>query len=66
MANISWAALGTKPDALKRENLAGPQPTLVPTAYKKLQKTHLKIKAALVSVWLGLLASAGSLCTSQR
>ena len=39
MANISAAALGTKPGVLKKENLAGPQPTSVPTTYRELQKT---------------------------
>ena len=50
MANISAVALGTKPGVIKRKNPVGPQPTLVPTTYK----TCLKIKSALVSIWLGL------------
>ena len=42
MANISAAAMRTKLGVIKKENLAGPQPTLVPTTYKELQKTCLK------------------------
>ena len=59
MANISAATLGTKLSVLKKENPVGPQPTLVPTTYRQLPNTRLKMKLALVSLWLGLRAFVG-------